>query len=257
MRLKTKRGQVAIFVIIALVIVAAVIALFIFRKPSIPGIQEGAGDDPRQYLRACLTPSIKPAIEQLTSHGGYSDPAGFIVYNDSKVAYLCYTSEYYKPCIVQQPNIYWQFEQNLKVLLQPETEQCLRQLKEDFEKRGYSVSRTAAVLNISIVPETVGVLVSAPLTITKEFSKTYREFEVYTESQLYDLLSLSSSIIDFESTYGDSETTLYLQYYPDITINKIKLSDGTKIYTVGNVISKEQFRFASRSLAWPPGYGLS
>ena len=73
---------------------------------------------------------------------------------------------------------------------------------------------------------------------------------------MYDLIMTSVSIIDYESTYGDSETTLYMQYYPDLKIEKTKLSDGTTIYVLTNVISKESFTFASRSLAWPPGYGI-
>jgi hypothetical protein len=47
-----------------------------------------------------------------------------------------------------------------------------------------------------------------------------------------------------------------MQYYPDLKIEKTKLSDGTTIYILSNVVSKDRFTFASRSLAWPPGYGL-
>ena len=71
---------------------------------------------------------------------------------------------------------------------------------------------------------------------------------------MYDLLLIAESIVQFESTLGDSETTDYLNYYPDLSISKIKLGDGSKVYTLKDVVTNEQFRFATRSLVWPAGY---
>jgi hypothetical protein len=88
----------------------------------------------------------------------------------------------------------------------------------------------------------------------KEETQTFKDFEIDVQSEMYDLLFISHSIVDYEATYGDSETTLYLQYYPDLRIDKTKLSDGSKIYRVSNVVTGEYFVFASRSLSWPPGY---
>ena len=73
---------------------------------------------------------------------------------------------------------------------------------------------------------------------------------------MYELLFTAANIIDFESSLGDSATELYLQYYPDIKIYKNNLGDGSTIYKIENVISGESFTFASRSLAWPAGYGF-
>jgi len=70
------------------------------------------------------------------------------------------------------------------------------------------------------------------------------------------LLLTSVSIVDYEATYGDSETTLYMKYNPELKVDKIKLNEGSKIYRLTNTVTNENFTFASRSLVWPPGYGL-
>ena len=45
-------------------------------------------------------------------------------------------------------------------------------------------------------------------------------------------------------------------YYPDLNVQKIRRDDGVKIYIVTD--KKDiKFGFASRSYAWPPGYGVS
>ena len=93
------------------------------------------------------------------------------------------------------------------------------------------------------------------MSITKESTQRFEKFGISIESEIYDLLSIATSIISFESTLGDSETLSYIQYYPDLTIEKIE-REGTTIYKLKNVITDEEFVFASRSLVWPQGYGF-
>ena len=109
---------------------------------------------------------------------------------------------------------------------------------------------------VSIIPGKILVVFNSPLTVNKETTQRFDKFNVEIDSEMYDLLFISSSVIDYESSLGDSASELYLQYYPNLRIEKIKLDEGTKIYKVGNVVTKEEFKFASRSLSWPAGYGL-
>lgn len=254
---RSKKGQVGIFVIVAIVIVAAVLVLYLYR-PGPLGPRSADTTDPVKFLQSCLEPGLGREVATLAAQGGTAVPLGFTVYNETKVPYFCYTSEYYKTCVVQQPNIQGAFERSLNEELADDVEVCMTSLREEFESRGYSVSGGKGKVNSSFVPGTLTVRIQAPLTLSKDVTRTYREFELSYSSQLYDLMAIATSILEFESTYGDSETTLYLRSYPDLKIEKLKQSDGTKIYTVSNVVSGEQFRFASRSLAWPPGgYGFT
>src|SRR3989338_4736686 len=207
MRYGEKKGQVTLYIIIALAIILVLIIFLVYPRVNLPG--SGSADaTPEEYLRSCIGQEIPMIMEDITSQGGSMQPQGFIVYNNTKISYLCYTAEYYKTCVVQQPNLIGQVEREISRELQPIATSCVKSFAEEYKSR------------------------------------------------IYEILSLATSIIDFESTYGDSETTLYMRYYPNIKIEKVKLSDGSKIYSISDVVSKDRFVFASRSLAWPAGYGL-
>jgi len=250
-----KRGQIAIFVIVALVIVGAILVIFAY--PNVLNILAPKEISPEQYLRDCVQPDVEKAVELLAKQGGEQNPVGYIPYLDTKVKYLCYVSGYYKPCLVMQPLLITTFENELSGILTPKANACARSLITEYEKRGFTVSAQQITSNISLGPGKVSILFNAPMTITnEETTRTFEKFDASIDSGIYELLSIATSIIDYESTYGDSETTLYLDYYPNLKINKIKLEDGVKIYKLTNVVTGEMFQFATRSLVWPAGLGL-
>jgi len=245
-----KRGQVAIFVIVAIVIVGIVLVIFLFPRLGIL-----TGDvNPNAFLKSCIEQDLDEFIDVLSTHGGYSSPDNYILYQDEKIQYLCYTAESYKPCIVQQPLLVGHVENEIKNFIQPRARQCVEDLKNEYEKKGFDVRATPGTINVSIISESIVIDFLSPMTISKESTETFQRFAVRKESKWYNLLATATSIIDFESTYGDSETSLYIQYYPDLKIEKIKRDGGTTIYRLSNVVTKEEFTFATRSLVWPAGY---
>jgi hypothetical protein len=250
-----ERGQTTIFVIIAIVIVIGGILVYFL----VPGVRNAIGGDisPSSFVRDCVEDEVRSGVELLSKQGGYANPEGFVLHDGNKVKYLCYTSQYYLPCKVQQPLIKRNFERELEGMIEAKTDECVQELKADYERRGFSVSGVQnSRANVEIVPDNVRILIEAPLTVSKdEQTQSFRSFDVVLASEMYDLLMISTSIVDFESTYGDTETTLYYQYYPNLVIEKDKLTDGTTVYGVEDVTTKEKFVFASRSLAWPGGYG--
>jgi len=251
-----KRAQVAIFVIIALAIVAIFVLIIFLRDGGITN-NTSEGLSPQRYLSDCISPSLRENMEIILKQGGYSNVEGFLEYNGDKYKYLCYTNENYIPCIVQQPLLKEQFEKELNSLLRAKSGECVNSLKEEYESRGYDVNMNGINTEFLIVPEGIKYSVNGELSAKKgDETSVFNGFDVEIESQVYDLILTGISIIDFESTYGDSETTLYMQYYPDLKIEKIRLSEGSKIYRVTNVITNETLSFATRSLVFPPGYGL-
>jgi len=253
----SKKGQVAIFIIVAIVIVALVIAFYAFRgKITLPFITPSE-INPSAFMADCLQDDITSTIETLSKQGGYMNPEGYIMYQGEKVKYLCYTAENFKRCVVQQPSIKTHFEEELTSVITSKVASCFDSLKSQYQSAGYSVSAGASASNISIVPSAIRIDILTPLTITKgEVTRTYSSFTSEIRSEMYDLLMIAGNIIEFEAFYGDSATDLYIQNYPNIKINKIPLDDGSRIYTVSSIITKESFTFASRSLVWPAGYGL-
>lgn len=250
------RAQISVYIIIALVIVVlAVIVYFLYPRLS---TVIGGDADPNTYMRDCIEPEMNGAIETLSKQGGYADPEGYVMFEGNRVKYLCYTSQYYVPCYVQQPLLREHFEQELSALIKNRASECIGELKKYYQQRGYEVSGGDSVgVDVSVLLNSINVVVEAPMTFTKETSQKYQTFRFGKNSKMYSLLMTATSIIDFESTYGDSETTIYMKYYPQLQLRKIKLLDGSTVYTVKDVNTDESFNFASRSLAWPGGLGLT
>ncbi len=249
-----RRGQVAIYVIVAIVIVGILLVIFLF--PDIRTTITAGEFSPNAYLADCIDDDLRAGVELLASQGGYRNPEGFILNGGVKIKYLCYNSGNYETCVVQQPMIKNHFEKELGDMIVPKANECAQALKTEYESRGYSVSASSVNSQVSLIPGKIRVEFLAPMTITKENTQTFRDFSVEVDSEMYDLLMTAQSIVEFESEFGDSETSLYLQYYPDLKIEKNKLQDGSTIYKLSDVNTREEFAFASRSLVWPAGYGL-
>ncbi|MCH7568180.1 MAG: hypothetical protein IIA87_02050 [Nanoarchaeota archaeon] len=247
-----KRGQLVIIVIVAIVIVAVVLTVFLFPRVDI-GI--GREVNPSSFLRNCIEPKVEETLEVLSKQGGHIDPNNYVLYRGEKIQYLCYTTNNYKPCLVQEPLLVGHVENEIKKQVEPVARQCMQNLKERYERRGYEVSTSAGGLDVSFSPGKLVVDFLSPMTVTKESTQAFRKFAISIDTEMYDLLLTAVSILQFESSLGDSEITLYLQFYPDLSIEKIK-REGDTIYKLKNVVSRDEFTFASRSLVWPPGYGF-
>lgn len=249
-----KRGQVTFFVLIALVLVGIIIALIAI--PRLRGPTLESTQDPAAFLRECIQPTLTARLGTLAEQGGYLNPEGFIEYNNTKIKYLCYASEDYKTCAVQQPFIKEHVETELTTALQGTARQCVQDLKDAFQSAGYTVGGTFERFTLTFIPGSMVAVIEAPLTLEKQTRRTYQQFQFTLPSEYYDLLYIATSIIEYESQVGNSETSLYVQYYPDITMDKASLGEGSRVYRIKNVLTQESFQFASRSLVFPPGYGF-
>jgi hypothetical protein len=250
-----KRGQVAIFVVIAIVIIVAVLLVY-FLVPQAKTVFSGELV-PNNYLQSCVQTDLEKDIKLLSDQGGYENPEGYTLYQGNKIKYLCYTSQFYLPCKVQQPLIVRNFELELQRITREKTVACVNQMVQEFKNRGYNVNvEKPATTNVEMVPENIKISIDVPITISKDSTQRFNNFEFDIPSKMYNLVMISTSIVGFESTYGNTDTDVFTAYYPNVDIDKIERDDGTTIFVVKDVTSKETFRFASRSLAWPGGYGM-
>lgn len=249
-----KRGQVTIFIILAVVIVVVGILIYSF----FPQIQSGLGlgtQNPQEFIQTCIEESIEEDIGILSLQGGSLEPSHYVLYNDDKIEYLCYTGEYYKPCIVQQPMLKKHVESEIENDIRSEVEDCFNSLENSYKNKGYEVSLKRGAMNIELLPKRVVANFNYSLVLTKGETEKYDSFRVVLNNNIYELISIANSIIEWETTYGDAETTVYMDYYHDLKVEKKKQSDGTTIYILTDRNTENKFQFASRSVAWPPGFG--
>ncbi len=249
-----KRGQITIFIIIGIIIVGLAIVIYLV----FPQIKTKIGlssKNPSSFMQACMEDSIKETVKTISSNGGSINPKNYVLYNNNKIEYLCYTNEYYKTCVVQRPLLKRHIEEEIEKEIKDEAKNCLDKLKENYESRGYNVNIKDGNIDVELLPEIIAVNFNNSVVLTKDPSEKYDLLRISVKNNLYELISIANSIIQWEASYGDAETTTYMNYYHDLKVEKKKQSDGTTIYILTNRNTGDKFQFASRSLAWPPGYG--
>ncbi len=253
---KSKRSQVTIFIIVGILIVIFAILIYLF-YPDIRTSVTTETKNPSQFIQDCVQEEIENAVNTLSTQGGFLEPEHYFLYKDQKIGYLCYTNEYYQTCIVQQPLLKEFIESEIRDEIQGKVDECFDSLVKNYEDKRYQVDLKKGETKIELLPKRIVTTFNDSLTLTKGKTENYDSFRVVLNNNLYELVSITNSIIDWEATYGDSETTLYMTYYHDLKVEKLKQSDGTTIYILTDRNNGNKFQFASRSIAWPPGYGGS
>jgi hypothetical protein len=259
---KNKSGQVTIFVIIAIIIVAAVLLYLMLRKdvgPSSPGGQEA---NPESFLDSCLKESLRENIDLINFQGGYADPElykTFLIEEDgsmSKISYLCYTENYGKPCVNQAPILLGHVEEEIKNSIENDVYDCVSMLGQNFRKDDYTVSVKYVPGNfqVTIEPERVRLNINAEISLTKKGeSSIQKDFVSRFATKTYSLLMVTQEAINKEAGSVDCEFN-YIDYqtlYPDYKIRKYNGHNGTEIYRIENKDDGEIFRFAVRGCVIP------
>ena len=249
------KGQVTIFIIIGIVIVVLGLLIYLF-YPQIKTTLGFGADNPSAFIQECLGEEIENNLEMLSLQGGSLKPKHYILYDNEKVEYLCYTNEYYKTCVVQQPMLKSHIESEIEKAIKARATECFDNLEEIYIGKNYGVNLNRGEVGIELLPKRVVVTFNSSIVLTKGDTETYDSFDVIVNNNIYELVSVANSIIKWETSLGDSETTLYMNYYHDLKVEKKKQTDGSTVYILTDRNNQNKFQFASRSVAWPPGYGV-
>jgi hypothetical protein len=250
--MRGERGQVTIFIILALVIVVIGVLIYAF----MPGIRSTSNLDtknPVAYIQDCLQDDVENAVYSLALNGGSKNPTNYYSYNGDKVEYLCYAELDGDLCNIQKPLIYSSFERELERELEPHIKSCFEALRNDFDKNGYNVLVKEGDYKISIIPEKIYLATDYRVSISKDSTETYDSFDIFLNNNIYELLGIAKSIAESESRFGRAPTDLYLMNYVDLKIEPKKQIDDTTIYVLTHKKTGEVFQFASRSLPSAPG----
>lgn len=248
-----KRGQVTIFIIIAMVIVIFAVLIYLL-YPTISSTLGYSVKSPAQQIEECIKPIIIESAQKVSIHGGSINPEFSYDYQGEKLEYLCYTTENYKTCVMQKPMLLESTQNEIRKNILNVSNACFDDLEKTYQRQGYEVNLKKGATTVEIVPNKILVSYNHTLTLTKTDTQSYKEFNVAVENNLYQLINIAISILGFETRYGDSETTAYMNYYHNIKVEKKKQSEGTKVYIITDRDSQEKFQFATRSIAWPAGY---
>jgi hypothetical protein len=247
------KGQVTIFIIIAILIVGLAVLFFFV----IPETKVGVVFDeknPGAFLQTCLEDKISDTIELISSRGGSIAPEHYFTYNNIKIEYLCYTNENLDLCVIQRPLLKQHIESEIENEIREDVVNCFDSLKKTYEEKNYNVNMETGKTTIELLPKRVVASFDYILSVSKTQTDRYDSFSVVLNNNLYELVSIANSIIEWEATLGDVDPRNYMALYPDLRVEKNLRDDGTKIYVLTDKNTKTEFQFASRSLFFPPGY---
>lgn len=251
-----KRGQITVFVIIAILIIAVLGFIFYpnIKKFIAPTITDFLPDE-------CMQEGVQDVLNQTLMRGGLMKPELYFRYYNETLNYLCYTSEWYKTCVMQTPLLKQTIENEVNANAKAKMKSCIDTMEKNLEGRGYSVTTSGTKEStMTIVPKKIVISSDVSLTLQKgEDTSTIPASRMTTEfdSNIYELIMIASSIQNYEARYGDSSIDTYMGIYPNIKVEKYKQDDGTKVYIITDRDTDEKLQFATRSLAWPPGYAYT
>ena len=212
--------------------------------------------NPQAFIQTCIEDEIKNSVEKLSLQGGSSEPTNYVVYENEKIDYVCFTEEFYKTCTMQQPLLKKHIESEIETGIKEKVNECFDDLKTSYEEENYEVDLGRGEIDVELLPKRISATFNYSLTLTKDSTEKFKSFKVVLNNNLYELVSIANSILKWEALYGDADTTIYMDLYRDLKVEKILKTDGTAIYILTDRNNQNKFQFASRSLIWPSGYGF-
>ncbi|MFA5992555.1 MAG: hypothetical protein WC796_02515 [Candidatus Pacearchaeota archaeon] len=245
---KSKRGQVTIFIIIAIVIVAAVILIYSFRGNIFPATQKVQFDEVYTYFDSCIKTSTQNALGIAGSQGGYIEIPQF--YPGSKFApfssqlnflgnnipYWYYVSG--NSLVKEQVPSKGLIENQVEKFINSDIRNCDFS---DFISEGYNIGLENVTSRVSISETYVDVGVNAGLIVTKgEATATKTSHEVRFDSKFGKFYTLAREIYDKEKKESFLENyskDILMSYAPVVGT---ELSCKPKIWKAPDVVSDLQ-----------------
>lgn len=251
--LKNKRGQVTIFIILALIIIVGIILLFLLIKR--PSFEIEDVENPQAYIQSCTRDAVEEAIEILMPQGGDINPEGSVMYQGEEITYLCYNANYYVPCVNQRPMLIEHIQGEIDSYIIPRVENCFNGLKAKLEEKNYDVFMGEMELATQLQTKQVVVNINRDFKMSKrDETREFKNFKASLVHPVYDLAKIGMEIANQEAHYCNFDILGFMIIYPEYDANKFRTGDADIIYTIRDIATNQEFKFAVRSCAMPAGF---
>ncbi len=253
--INNRKGQIAIFVIVGILIVAAFSYLFfIDRKPTVTRGQDF--DNPESYIDNCVRDRAQDVLDEMLPRAGFIDSNDTILYNGNEITYLCKNVNYYQPCINQYPRYVFALEREFERQISDDVAQCFAALEQELVRKNYAVGGGDISLEAKFKPDIVEVRVLRDFSISKDgFTRNFDMFDAYVAHPVYDLAFIANEIIAQEARWCHFSNDGFMLLYNDFDIRKDIAYDGsTKIYIVKDKESGKGLTMAIKGCAIPAGF---
>ncbi len=247
-----KTSQIALFVILGVLIVIAIVIIFLLiRSLEVRILDE---DNPQAFVESCTREAVEKAIAILSRQGGDIKPKGAIMHDTEEISFLCFNYNFYEPCINQRPLLIEHIENEITDYIKPIVSDCFFNLESSLRKR-YDIETSQMDLKTILKPKTVTVEINKFLKLTrKEEVRDFESFKMVMAHPIYNLAEIAITITNQESRYCNFDELGYMVFYPEYDIKKFERGDSNIIYKITERATEQNFNFAIRSCPLPPGY---
>jgi hypothetical protein len=212
-------------------------------------------EDLQGYIEKCVSDGVKASEMKLLENNGYMNLSdNYLVYYGKKVPYLCKATQFYIPCVNQEPMYIGHLKKELSGQIAQKSQTCFSDLKYLLEKKGYTVNEDKMDFSLDIQKKGIAVNIDKKFNIKKDAeSKSYTNFNSVTMSPIYDLAVTAERIVNYESTFCEFDNVGWMLSNPDSKVYRFVTSDGSKVYTITDRISNSSIKFAVKTCVMPAG----
>jgi hypothetical protein len=249
-----KKAQLTLFIIMAILIVVSVSFLFIKLSPRLNLFDRGAVS-PSEAISNCIENVIKDSEKEFfDSRDLLLDTQLVYRHNQDTMPFLCYSTEFYMPCVPQSPLFIESVRKNMENKASRELSRCVLKLKEDYERKGYTFDYSS--FNFVLTFNELEISYSARVDITifkgdETILISTKEGSVPT--LLPKMLRTAETIVNYESVFCEFNHVTWQALNRDILIKRFRGGDQTKVYSLEDRNSGEEIKFAIRTCVMPAG----
>ena len=240
--MKNKKGQVTIFIIVAVLIIAGV-ALFLILKGN---LQKDETTSPEiapivNFVEECIEETGEDAVYDLALRGGYNEvPAPYKKFFPNNIPYYWYLNT---SLIPSKKNL----ESEFSKYLEKNIKNCTKDF-EMFEKQGYSIKQGEISAKVILYLDKLSINLQYPLTIKKgEFSGRVKDFNQDVYTNFYEKYLLIQKIIREQEKYQNSIPMGFitnLAYDEGFTFDTINLDDDVIYFLIFNQGEPKEFIYS-------------
>jgi hypothetical protein len=248
-RRESKKSQITVLIIIAIIIVIAIAFLFIFLKK--PEGYISPKENPKAYIDKCARDAITPILDNIYPNGGFTNPVNYIIFNQKKVEYYCYTPNNFQLCTEIHPVIKKEIENEIKNQTINKINSCFTELRKQLS----NYQEKPLTYSIEILPNQISIKIDKEVSYTQNGQTvTISNFKSSVNSRLFDFLRLSNDIINAEVNCNcntqscNPDLSEMNRNNRDFTITKpVYTGTGEEIYNIKEINTGKEFNFALRN----------
>jgi hypothetical protein len=189
---ENSKGQITIFIIIAILVVAVIVLFFIFRdKLTVKGNSSEVIVSPI-YTKAlyCLDSTTQEGIKYIALQGGYNK----IPVENSLIYFADEVPDYYISGKKSMPSME-RVERELGNYIQENLDSCIN--LSNFEEQGFYITKGNLTVSTVVSENKISINAIYPLSIKKgEETSVLREFDTSINSNFKELYSASEEVLN-------------------------------------------------------------